>query len=46
MDGVVFPKPGQYVFQVKVKGEIFQGPGIYLRDMPDMPKEHVTQPEK
>jgi len=43
MDGVVFPKPGQYIFQVKVKGEIFQGPGIYLRDMP---KEHVTQPEK
>ena len=43
MDSVVFPKPGQYVFQVKVKGETFQGPGIYLRDLPE---EQVAQPEK
>ena len=43
MDGVIFPKPGQYLFRVKVKGETFQGPGIYLRDVPE---EQIAQPEK
>ena len=43
MDGVVFPQPGQYNFRVKVKGETFRGPGIYLIDMPE---EQATQPER
>ena len=43
MDGVIFPKPGQYLFRVKVKGETFQGPGIYLRDVPE---EQSAQPEQ
>ena len=35
MDGVVFPRPGQYVFRVKVKGETLEGPGIFLMEVPE-----------
>ena len=35
MESVVFPSPGQYRFRVKVKGETFDGPGIYLIEMPE-----------
>ena len=30
---VIFPRPGQYTFRVKVKGAILEGPGIYLREV-------------
>ena len=43
IEGVVFPKPGQYTFRVKVKGQTFQGPGIYLRDIPE---DQVVHPEE
>jgi len=32
LDGVVFPKAGQYDFRIKVKGQTLQGPGIYLME--------------
>jgi len=32
LDGVVFPKAGQYQFRIKVKGQTLQGPGIYLME--------------
>jgi hypothetical protein len=35
MEGVVFPRPGQYVFRVKVKGETLEGPGIFLMEVPE-----------
>ena len=35
MEGVIFPHAGQYVFQVKVKGETFDGPGLFLIEVPE-----------
>ena len=35
MEGVVFPEAGQYTFRVKVKGHAFDGPGIYLLEVPE-----------
>jgi hypothetical protein len=35
MEGVIFPHEGQYVFRVKVKGETFDGPGIFLMEVPE-----------
>jgi hypothetical protein len=35
MEGVIFPRPGQYTFRVKVKGETLEGPGIYLMEVPE-----------
>lgn len=35
MEGVVFPRPGQYDFRVKVKGQTLRGPGVYLMEVPD-----------
>ena len=35
MEGVIFPKPGQYTFRVRVKGNTLDGPGIYLLEVPD-----------
>jgi len=35
LEGVVFPRPGQYTFRVKVKGETLQGPGIHLMEVPE-----------
>ena len=34
LDGVVFPRPGQYTFRVKVKGQSLPGPGIFLMELP------------
>lgn len=35
IEEVVFPRPGQYTFQVKVKGRSLEGPGIYLMEVPE-----------
>jgi len=35
MEGVVFPRAGQYTFRVKVKGKTLEGPGIYLMEVPE-----------
>lgn len=35
MEGVIFPHAGQYVFRVKVKGQVLEGPGIYLMEVPE-----------
>lgn len=35
MDGVVFPRAGQYTFRVKVKGQTFEGPGVFLMKVPE-----------
>lgn len=32
LDGVVFPRAGQYQFRVKVKGQTFDGPSLYLME--------------
>ena len=32
MERVVFPHPGQYSFKIKVKGRVFEGPGIFLME--------------
>jgi hypothetical protein len=34
LEGVVFPRAGQYVFRVKVKGRTLDGPGINLVQAP------------
>ncbi len=34
LDGVVFPRAGQYQFRVKVKGQTFDGPSLYLMELP------------
>ena len=35
MEGVIFPRAGQYTFRVKVKGQTLPGPGIFLMEVPD-----------
>lgn len=35
MQGVIFPKAGQYTFRVRVKGQTLDGPGIYLIEAPE-----------
>ncbi len=35
LEGVIFPRPGQYTFRVKVKGETLRGPGIFLMEVPE-----------
>ena len=35
MEGVIFPRAGQYTFRVKVKGETLEGPGIFLMEVPE-----------
>lgn len=37
LDDVVFPRAGQYQFKVKVKGHTFDGPSIYLMEVPSDP---------
>jgi hypothetical protein len=32
LDGVVFPRAGQYRFRLKVKGQTFDGPSLYLTE--------------
>jgi hypothetical protein len=34
IDGVVFPRAGQYSFRVKVKGQTLEGPSLYLMEVP------------
>jgi hypothetical protein len=34
IDNVVFPRAGQYAFQVRVKGHTFEGPSLYLIQTP------------
>lgn len=35
LEQVIFPRPGQYTFRVKVKGHTLVGPGIYLMEAPE-----------
>ena len=35
MEGIIFPHPGQYTFRLRVKGATFDGPGIYLLEVPE-----------
>jgi hypothetical protein len=35
LDHVVFPRAGQYVFRVKVKGQTLQGPSLFLMEAPE-----------
>ena len=35
LDDVVFPRAGQYQFRIKVKGQTFAGPSLYLMETPD-----------
>lgn len=35
MEGVIFPKPGQYQFRIRVKGQTLDGPGLYLMEVPE-----------
>ena len=37
LEGVIFPKAGQYTFRIRVKGKTLQGPGIYLMEVPEAP---------
>lgn len=40
IEEVIFPQAGQYTFRVKVKGEVLEGPGIYLMDVSDEDQAH------
>ena len=35
LENVVFPKAGQYQFKVRVKGQTFDGPSLYLMEAPE-----------
>lgn len=35
MEGVIFPHAGQYTFRVKVKGQVLEGPGVFLLEVPE-----------
>ncbi len=35
LEKIVFPKAGQYQFKVKVKGQTFDGPSLYLMEAPE-----------
>jgi hypothetical protein len=35
LENIVFPRPGQYRFSVKVKGQTLAGPGLYLMEAPE-----------
>ena len=35
IEDVVFPRAGQYVFRVKVKGKTLEGPSLYLMEAPE-----------
>jgi hypothetical protein len=35
LDDVVFPRAGQYVFRVKVKGQTLEGPSLFLMEAPE-----------
>jgi hypothetical protein len=35
LEGVIFPRAGQYTFRVTVKGRVLDGPGVYLMEVPE-----------
>jgi hypothetical protein len=35
LEGIVFPRAGQYQFRVKVKGQTLDGPSLYLMEAPE-----------
>ena len=35
LEKIVFPKAGQYQFKVRVKGQTFDGPSLYLMEAPE-----------
>lgn len=35
LENVVFPVPGAYRFQVRLKGKVFEGPRLYLVETPE-----------
>jgi len=35
MEGVIFPRSGQYRFRIRVKGQTLEGPGIFLMEVED-----------
>ena len=35
MEEIIFPHAGQFTFRVKVKGHVFDGPGIFLMEIPE-----------
>lgn len=37
LENIVFPHAGQYQFRVRVKGQTFDGPGLYLIEAPEDP---------
>ncbi len=41
LEEVIFPQPGRYQFNIKVKGRTLPGPSIYLVDTSDAPEGSV-----
>lgn len=41
LEEVIFPVPGRYTFQVKVKGRTLPGPALYLVDTSEAPEGSV-----
>lgn len=41
LENVIFPVPGRYTFQVKVKGRTFPGPALHLVDTSEAPEGAV-----
>jgi len=37
LDNVVFPRAGQYQFKVRMKGQTFDGPSLYLMELAGAP---------
>ena len=35
LENIVFPRPGQYAFKVRVKGHTLEGPSLYLMEAPE-----------
>jgi hypothetical protein len=35
LENIVFPSAGQYQFKIRVKGETFDGPSLYLMEAPE-----------
>ena len=43
LENVVFPVPGRYEFEVKVKGNVFSGPTLYLVEVEEQESEGARQ---
>lgn len=42
LEGVIFPRPGRYNFEIRVKGKKLRGPSLFLMEaepIPDQPTE-------